>query len=113
MATALLQVEHLTLRFGGVAALLDVSLQVHAGELVSVIGPNGAGKTSLFNCICGLYRPQGGRVLLDGRDVTRLSPDAIARMGVARTFQNLELFRGMTVLDNLLLGCHRHFRAAV
>ncbi len=113
MATALLQVEHLTLRFGGVAALLDVSLQVHAGELVSVIGPNGAGKTSLFNCICGLYRPQGGRVLLDGRDITRLNPDAIARMGVARTFQNLELFRGMTVLDNLLLGCHRHFRAAV
>jgi branched-chain amino acid transport system ATP-binding protein len=110
--TPLLQVENLTLRFGGVAALLGVSLQVQVGELVSVIGPNGAGKTSLFNCVCGLYRPQGGRVLLDGRDITRLSPDAIARMGVARTFQNLELFRGMTVLDNLLLGCHRHFRAA-
>ncbi len=111
--TPLLQVENLTLRFGGVVALLGVSLEVRPGELVSVIGPNGAGKTSLFNCICGLYRPQEGRVLLDGRDVTRLSPDAIARMGVARTFQNLELFRGMTVLDNLLLGCHRHFRAAV
>ncbi len=109
----LLRVEAVTLRFGGVTALRDVSLAVHAGELVSVIGPNGAGKTSLFNCICGVYRPQQGRVLLDGHDVTRASPDAIARLGVARTFQNLELFRGMTVLDNLLLGCHRHFRSPV
>lgn len=113
MTAPLLQVEGLTLRFGGVVALQDVSLEVHTGELVSVIGPNGAGKTSLFNCVCGLYRPQSGRVVLGGRDITRASPDAIARMGVARTFQNLELFRGMTVLDNLLLGCHRHFRAAV
>lgn len=109
----LLQVEGVTLRFGGVAALQDVSLEVRAGELTSVIGPNGAGKTSLFNCICGLYRPQRGRVVLDGQDITWASPDAIARMGVARTFQNLELFRGMTVLDNLLLGCHRHFRTPV
>ena len=109
----LLQVEGVTLRFGGVAALQDVSLEVRAGELISVIGPNGAGKTSLFNCICGLYRPQRGRVVLDGQDITWASPDAIARMGVARTFQNLELFRGMTVLDNLLLGCHRHFRTPV
>jgi len=109
----LLQVEGLTLQFGGVAALQDVSLHVRPGELVSVIGPNGAGKTSLFNCVCGLYRPQQGRVVFDGHDITRASPDAIARMGVARTFQNLELFRGMTVLDNLLLGCHRHFRAGV
>ncbi len=113
MTAPLLQVEGLTLRFGGVVALQDVSLQVRSGELVSVIGPNGAGKTSLFNCVCGLYRPRRGRVVLDGRDVTRASPDAIARMGVARTFQNLELFRGMTVLDNLLLGCHRHFRSPV
>ncbi len=109
----LLQVHALTLRFGGVTALRDVSLAVHAGELVSIIGPNGAGKTSLFNCICGVYRPQRGRVLVDGWDVTRASPDVIARLGVARTFQNLELFRGMTVLENLLLGCHRHFRALV
>ncbi len=111
--TPLLQVHALTLQFGGVTALRDVSLAVHVGELVSVIGPNGAGKTSLFNCICGVYRPQRGHVLLDGRDITRASPDAIARLGVARTFQNLELFRGMTVLENLLLGCHRHFRAPV
>lgn len=113
MATPLLEVRGLTLRFGGVVALQDVSLEVRAGELVSVIGPNGAGKTSLFNCVCGLYRPQSGRVVLEGRDITRAAPDTIARMGVARTFQNLELFRGMTVLDNLLLGCHRHFRAGL
>lgn len=113
MAAPLLQVEALTLRFGGVVALQDVSLEVRTGELVSVIGPNGAGKTSLFNCVCGLYRPQKGRLVLDGREITHASPDAIARMGVARTFQNLELFRGMTVLDNLLLGGHRHFQAAV
>jgi branched-chain amino acid transport system ATP-binding protein len=112
-AAPLLQVQGVTLRFGGVAALQDVNLEVRAGELVGLIGPNGAGKTSLFNCVCGLYRPQRGRVLLAGQDITRASPDAIARMGVARTFQNLELFRGMTVLDNLLLGCHRHFRASV
>ncbi|MER3455356.1 MAG: ABC transporter ATP-binding protein [candidate division GAL15 bacterium] len=109
----LLQVEGLTLRFGGLAALQDVSLQVWPGELVSIIGPNGAGKTSLFNCVCGLYQPQQGRVVLGGRDITRAAPHLIARLGVARTFQNLELFRGMTVLDNLLLGCHRHFRSPV
>ncbi|GBD30338.1 Lipopolysaccharide export system ATP-binding protein LptB [bacterium HR32] len=113
MASPLLEVRGLTLRFGGVVALQDVSLEVRAGELVSLIGPNGAGKTSLFNCVCGLYRPQRGVVRLEGRDITRAAPDTIARMGVARTFQNLELFRGMTVLDNLLLGCHRHFRAGL
>jgi len=108
-----LEVHGLTLRFGGVVALRDVSLEVRATELVSVIGPNGAGKTSLFNCICGLYRPQRGVVRFDGHDITRAAPDTIARMGVARTFQNLELFRGMTVLDNLLLGYHKHFRASL
>ena len=113
MAAPLLEVHGLTLRFGGVVALRDVSLEVRATELVSVIGPNGAGKTSLFNCICGLYRPQRGVVRFDGHDITRAAPDTIARMGVARTFQNLELFRGMTVLDNLLLGYHKHFRASL
>jgi branched-chain amino acid transport system ATP-binding protein len=109
----LLQVEGVSLRFGGVVALQDVHLHVAPWELVGVIGPNGAGKTSLFNCICGLYRPQQGRVVFCGQDITRASPDTIARMGVARTFQNLELFRGMTVLENLLVGCHRHFRAGM
>lgn len=109
----LLWVEGVSLRFGGVVALHDVHLRVAAGELVGVIGPNGAGKTSLFNCICGLYRPQRGRVVFNGQDISRASPDTITRMGVARTFQNLELFWGMTVLENLLVGCHRHFRAGL
>ncbi len=107
----LLRIEGVFLRFGGITALRGVSLEVEAGELVALIGPNGAGKTSLFNCICGLYRPQRGRIQLAEHDLTRLRPDRIARLGVARTFQNLELPRGMTVLEVLLLGCHRHFRA--
>ena len=103
-----LQVEKVSLRFGGVYALQDVSLRVAEGELVAIIGPNGAGKTSAVNCISGVYRPLAGSICVDGRDVSRLPPAARTRLGVARTFQNIALFRGMTVLDNLLIG--RHFR---
>ncbi|HEY8425059.1 MAG TPA: ATP-binding cassette domain-containing protein [Limnochordales bacterium] len=110
---AALTVEEVSLRFGGLQALTGVSLQVAPGELVSIIGPNGAGKTSLFNCITGFYRPQQGRIRLDGQDLVGLSPDRIAALGVARTFQNVELFRHMTALDNLLLGRHRHYRAGL
>ena len=108
-----LDVEGVSLRFGGVQALRDVGVQVRQGDVHAIIGPNGAGKTSLINCISGLYRPQDGAIRLhDGgvHELTRARPSKIARWGVARSFQNIELFRHMTVLDNLLLGRHVHMR---
>ncbi len=99
-----LEIDHISLRFGGVYALQDFSMRVGAGELVAVIGPNGAGKTSLVNCISGVYRPEAGSVKFEGRDVTRLQPSARTRLGLARTFQNIALFKGMTVLDNVMTG---------
>jgi branched-chain amino acid transport system ATP-binding protein len=108
-----LQICNLSLRFGGVAALHDVSFTAEKGTVAAIIGPNGAGKTSLLNCISGVYRPQAGAVLLDGRDVTALAPHVRTRMGIARTFQNIALFKGMSVLDNLLIGRHCHQRVGV
>jgi branched-chain amino acid transport system ATP-binding protein len=108
MSTPLLDISHLVLRFGGVTALQDVSFSVQKSSLSAIIGPNGAGKTSLLNCVSGVYHPQQGRIVFDGQDVTRLGPAARTRLGVARTFQNIALFRGMTVLDNLLIGRHVH-----
>lgn len=105
--TVLLEVTDLTLRFGGATTLDAVSFDVRAGELLAIIGPNGAGKTSTFNCISGVYRPQAGAIALDGTSLLGLSPDQIARRGVARTFQNVELFDNLSVLDNLLLGRHQ------
>ena len=110
LSSALLETQNLTLRFGGVIAVNDVSFAIHPGESVALIGPNGAGKTSLFNCLTALYRPQQGQVLFEGQNISKLSPDKIARLGIARTFQNIELFGGLTVLENLLLGRHRHVR---
>jgi branched-chain amino acid transport system ATP-binding protein len=107
---ALLEVEDLTLRFGGITALVGVSLSIAEGETLAVIGPNGSGKTSLFNCVTGLYRPTSGRIALGGDSLMGLSPDRVTARGVARTFQNLRLFLHMTVLDNLMLGRHLHFR---
>jgi amino acid/amide ABC transporter ATP-binding protein 1, HAAT family (TC 3.A.1.4.-) len=98
---ASLEVQNLFLAFGKVTAVNNVSLKVRAGELVSIIGPNGAGKTSLLNCINGFYRPQSGRILLDGRDVTKVPMHVRARMGIARTFQNVQLYLHETVLDNV------------
>ncbi|MGH2542125.1 MAG: ABC transporter ATP-binding protein [Ardenticatenaceae bacterium] len=108
-----MQIEDVTLRFGGVAALLDVTCTVYQGAIQAIIGPNGAGKTSLLNCISGLYRPQRGRILFEGRDLVRLVPHRIARLGIARSFQNIELFRHMSVLDNLMLGRHIHMTSNV
>ncbi len=108
---ALLRIEKLTITFGGVVAISEVDLAVPRGALISVIGPNGAGKTTLFNCICGLYRPDRGTIRFQNRNIHGRNPDAIARLGIARTFQNIELFTRMTVLENLLLGRHLHFRA--
>jgi branched-chain amino acid transport system ATP-binding protein len=105
--------EGLALSFGGITALRDVSLDVARGEIASIIGPNGAGKTCIFNCISGIYRPQAGRIVLNGRNITGLRPDRLARLGVARTFQNIELFARMTTLDNLLLARHVHMRTGL
>src|SRR4030066_659331 len=101
-----LEVKKIILNFGGVMALHDVDLTVHTGELVSVIGPNGAGKTSLLNCITGYYHPQRGQILFNGEDVTGLHPHEITKKGIGRTYQNIELFPGITVLANMLLARH-------
>ncbi len=103
-----LSVEHLSLRFGGLLVLDDVSLHVDAGELLALIGPNGAGKTSVLNCISGIYRGQGA-IRLRGHDINGLPPHQIARLGIARTFQHAEVFPQMTVLENLLTGRHARF----
>jgi branched-chain amino acid transport system ATP-binding protein len=109
-----LLVEDVSLSFGGVRALHQVSLEVNQGEITAIIGPNGAGKTSLLNCISGLYHPQEGRILFyhdQEYELTRMKPHQIARLGIARSFQNIELFKHMTVLENLMLGRHVHLKA--
>ncbi len=108
-----LSITGVSKRFGGVTAVGDVSAEVPKGKIVSVIGPNGAGKTSLLNMISGFYKPDTGRILLAGRDITRERPSEIAALGVARTFQNIALFSGLTVLDNLMLGRHVRMKAGV
>jgi len=112
-----LAVDRVGISFGGVRALEDVSLEVRQGEIHAVIGPNGAGKTSLLNCISGLYRPQAGSIVLRvgerSRELTRIRPSRIAALGVARSFQNIELFKHMTVLENLMLGRHVHLKHRV
>jgi branched-chain amino acid transport system ATP-binding protein len=110
-ATPLLSVEDVHLRFGGIKALSGVSLQVKAGEITAVIGPNGAGKTSLFNAISGFYKPQQGSMIFEGKDISPAKPNVRAAMGLARTFQNVALFRGLTVLDNIKLGGHNRMAA--
>jgi branched-chain amino acid transport system ATP-binding protein len=100
-------------RFGGVRAVEDVSLTVRRGEIASVIGPNGAGKTSLLNMISGFYRPDSGSITCEGTDITRARPAEIAALGIARTFQNIALFGGMTVLDNIMLGRHVRMKAGI
>ena len=107
---ALLAVEDVTRRFGGIVALADVSLALDQGEIVGLIGPNGAGKTTLFNLITRLYRPNSGRMLFDGKDLTRTPAYRIVRLGIARTFQSVVLFQNMTVLENLLVGAHSQLR---
>jgi branched-chain amino acid transport system ATP-binding protein len=103
-AAPLLSVEAITMRFGAIQALSDVSVDIHRGEIVAIIGPNGAGKTTLLNAVSGFYHPQEGRILFQGKDRTRLKPFDVAALGIARTFQNVALFKGMSVLDNIMTG---------
>ncbi|QFG36440.1 amino acid/amide ABC transporter ATP-binding protein 1 (HAAT family) [Paracoccus pantotrophus] len=109
----LLSVEGLGISFGGIKAVNDVSFKVEPGEIVSVIGPNGAGKTTLFNMISGVYQPGSGRVVLEGEDVTGMAPFRLASRGMSRTFQNLQIFQNMTVLENAISGFHLQERGPV
>lgn len=107
----LLRLDDLHLRFGGVTALAGVSFEVQAGDFFAIIGPNGAGKTSVFNCISGIYTPTTGHIRFKGHDIANLKPHQRATLGIARTFQNIALFKGMTVLDNIKIGRHVHLRS--
>jgi len=113
MAEPILKIEGIHLAFGGVSALRGVSLAVSQREIFSLIGPNGAGKTVLLNCINGLYHPQQGRIHFEGKDLAGLKPYQRAALGISRTFQKIELFSGMTVLDNIRLGRHLHMRTGL
>jgi branched-chain amino acid transport system ATP-binding protein len=108
-----LRVQDIHISFGGLRALQGVSVDVHEAEIVAIIGPNGAGKTTLLNAISGVYHPSRGHIFLDGRDRTFLPPHRVAGLGIARTFQNVALFRGMSVLENIMVGRHCHMRAGV
>ena len=108
-----LSVAGVSKHFGGVTAVEEVSIDIPQGQILSIICPNGAGKTSLLNMISGFYKPDTGRIVLEGRDITRKRPSQIAALGVARTFQNIALFSGLTVLDNLMLGRHVLMRSGV
>jgi len=101
-----LRIDNLSLSFGGVKALVDVSLDIRDGEILAIIGPNGAGKTCILNCINGFYKPQKGEIYYDGQRITRMRPDKVAKLGIARTFQNIELYTGLTTQDNLMAARH-------
>ena len=103
-----LEVKNLSLQFGGVVALDSVDLSLHTGELLAIIGPNGAGKTSLLNCMTGYYRAQKGKIIFNGEDITSMSTHHLTGLGIGRTFQNIELFPGISVLSNMLLARHIH-----
>jgi len=108
-----LKASTINMAFGGVQALWEVSFEVKKGEIFSIIGPNGAGKTVLLNCINGLYHPQRGQVFFEGKEITRFKPYERAKMGISRTFQKIELFKGATVLDNIRLGRHIHLKTGL
>ena len=109
----LLTLSDVTLQFRGLTAVSDVSFDLPEGQVAALIGPNGAGKTSIFNVICGFYKPQQGTVYWRGKPITGMAPHMVARTGIGRSFQNIELFKGLTCLDNLLLGRHMHVRATL
>lgn len=110
---ALLEVQQVTKRFGGLTAVNDVTLEIDSGRIISVIGPNGAGKTTFFNIVTGIYQPDSGTITFGGRSLVGLRPDQIAALGITRTFQNIRLFGNMTVLENVQVGMHPRLRANV
>jgi branched-chain amino acid transport system ATP-binding protein len=101
-----LRIDNLSLSFGGVSALIDVNIEIRDKEILAIIGPNGAGKTALLNCINGFYKPQKGEIYFDDRRITRMRPDKLAKLGIARTFQNIELYTGLSTQDNLMAARH-------
>jgi branched-chain amino acid transport system ATP-binding protein len=107
----LLVTDKITMRFGGLTAVRDFALGLNQGEIVALIGPNGAGKTTVFNMITGVYKPSQGKIIFNGYDITGLRPDLITRQGIARTFQNIRLFKGLTVLENVLIANHLHLQS--
>jgi branched-chain amino acid transport system ATP-binding protein len=110
---ALLKIDKVTKRFGGLDALQSVELEVKERSISSIIGPNGAGKTTLFNCITGFYTPEEGAIQLEGENITGLPPDRVSRMGISRTYQNIRLFKNMTVVENILVGMHVHLHTGL
>ncbi len=109
----MLKIERMTKIFGGLKALDDVSFSISAGEITGIIGPNGAGKTTLFNIITGIYSPTSGRVFYEGKDITGFPPEKLARLSMVRTFQGIELFGQMTVLENVMVGLHTKSRSGI
>jgi len=107
---AILEIKDIFLSFGGVSALFDVSLEIKNREIIAIIGPNGAGKTALLNCINGFYKPQKGEIIFNGQRITRQRADRLAKLGIARTFQNIELFTGLSTQDNLMASRHIHMK---
>ena len=110
---AMFRADDLSVQFGGIRAVDSVSFEVEVGEVFSIIGPNGAGKTTIFNLISRIYQPTSGKLMLDGRDITSVPAYQVAGLGIARTFQNIELFQNASVLQNLLIGCHCHVKAGI
>lgn len=107
----LLNIDHITMQFGGLTAVKDLDLELNKGEIVALIGPNGAGKTTVFNMITGVYKPTLGRITFGDQEISGLRPDLINKLGIARTFQNIRLFKGLSVLENVLIANHTHLKA--
>lgn len=110
---AFFEIRHLSISFGGLRALNDICFEVQKGEIFAIIGPNGAGKTTLFNCINGIYRPEEGEILFKNHQLEGKRPDKVAKQGIARTFQNIELFRHMNTMENIMLGRHNHLKTGL
>jgi len=110
---AFFEIQNLAISFGGLTALQDISFEVNQGEIYAIIGPNGAGKTTLFNCVNGIYKPDEGAIRFKDRPIDGLKPDHVARLGIARTFQNIELFNHMNTMENIMLGRHLHMRTGL
>lgn len=110
---ALLVSKNVTKRFGGLVALSKIDIEIKEHAIQSIIGPNGAGKTTFFNCVTGFYTPEVGEILLDGRNITGLSPDRVTHLGVSRTYQNIRLFKNMTSVENILVGMHPHLKSGL